>query len=98
MASRYQLVITSAGITGTTGHHTVQCHIQETHDDGAVVNGLSDTWGIESIALQRQHGGDVVKWRNWIGNQMLDRHRLRMMAQAEIATWHGKAFDIGADE
>ena len=94
MASKYQLVVTSSGINGTTGHHTIQCHIEETRDDGTTVKGISDTFGIESTALDRAHNNDPSDWLKWVGEQMLNRHIRRSLAHAEISTWHGKKFDI----
>ncbi|HKN69713.1 MAG TPA: hypothetical protein VJX30_01545 [Terriglobales bacterium] len=94
VASKYQLVIESGNLSGTTGHHTIQCHILETRPDGAPVRGVPETFGIEAVALQRKFGGDAGKWRDWVAGVMLERHKQRVAVDAEVMKWSGKAFEI----
>ena len=97
MASTYKLVVTSSGINGTTGHHTINVYVQETRDDGTIIDGVPEVHGIEAVALGLKFGtnpNNVDKWREDVGRIMLDRHIRRSLAHAEISTWHGKKFDI----
>ena len=91
---KFQLVVTSSGINGTTGHHMIVCHIKETCDDGSVVHGIPEVFGIEAVALARKHYNNPDDWRKWVAEQMLDRHKTRSLAHAEISLWHGQEFDI----
>jgi hypothetical protein len=95
MPSTYKLVVDNGSLSGVTGHHTIQCHVEETLDDGTIVQGIPEVFGIEAIALQRAHDGDPVKWRTWVAGVMADRHKRRQLAHAEIMQWSGKKFDIG---
>ena len=79
---------------GTTGHHTVQVHIEETLDNGTVVHGTPEVYGCESIALERRHGGKIEAWREWVAREMLAKHKRRALAHAEIMGWSGQRFDI----
>jgi hypothetical protein len=92
--STFKLVVENGNIAGTTGHHVVQVHIEETLDDRTVVRGISETYGIESCALVRRHGGDIHKWREWVAQEMLAKHKRRTAAHAEIMQWSGKKFDV----
>lgn len=93
METKYQLVITSGNLSGITGHHSVQCHIEETRD-GETFKGIPETYGIESTALQQRHNGDIVKWRDWVAKEMLAKHKRRSLANDEVMKWHGQKFDI----
>lgn len=94
MVSKYKLVVTSSGINSTTGHHIIQCRIEETTEDGSVIRGVPETYGIDSRSMATKHNGDTVAWRNWVAGRMLNAHRQRSLAHAEIVLWHGKEFDI----
>jgi hypothetical protein len=94
MKSTYKLVISSGNLRGTTGHHEIQCFIRETRPDGKSIDGTPETFGCESMALERKFGGDIKKWRQWVGREMLRKHKSRMLANAEILKWSGQEFDI----
>jgi len=59
MATKFQLVVTAGNLSGVTGHHEVTCYIEETRDDGTVVKGVPEVYGIEVHALTKRHGGDI---------------------------------------
>lgn len=94
MASTYQLVIDNGSITSTTGHHTIDCHIEETQADGTIVKGMPERYGIEGRALRLKHNGDANLWREWVAGEMLRHHQARVAVNAEVMQWNGKKFDI----
>lgn len=94
MAIKYSMHVKSAGTNGTTGHHTVHVYIHETLDDGSTFDGIVETFGIESTALESAYGGNIDKWREWVTGELLSRHKKRRLAHAEISQWMGKDFDI----
>ena len=94
MPSDYKLVVTSGNLSGVTGHHEIICHILETNSDGTVVKGTPETYGIESVALDRKFNGNINAWRNWVGQDMLLKHQRKQLAHAEVLQWTGKKFDI----
>ena len=100
MASKFQLVVTAGNLSGVTGHHEVTCHIEETCDDGTVVKGIPEVYGIEVHALTKRHSGDISQWRNWVAKEMLAKHKRRAVAHTEVMRWAGKKFFIeeGSDD
>lgn len=93
MASTFRLCVTSASLSGISGHHSINVYIEETRD-GEIIKGIPETYGIESTALQQKYGGDIVEWREWIAQEMLAKHKRRMLANVEVVKWHGQKFDI----
>ena len=98
MTPKYKLRIKNGDLNGTTGHHTIQVHVREFRDDDTVVDGVPETFGIEPDALQRKFGGDIKAWRQWVGKEMVKRHKIRMLAHAEVLNWSGRDFDIEENE
>jgi hypothetical protein len=94
MATKFQLVVTAGNLSGVTGHHEVTCYIEETRDDGTVVKGVPEVYGIEVHALTKRHGGDIGQWRNWVAKEMLAKHKRRMVAHKEVMQWSGRRFFI----
>jgi hypothetical protein len=95
-ASTYRLIVIGADLTGVTGHHTIHTRIEETAADGETLLGVPDTFGIEIVALERRFGGDIEKWRDWVGATMLKRHQNRMSVQTKVLDWQGQKFDVSA--
>lgn len=90
----YKLHVTASELTGTTGHHKINCHIEETDASGNTIRGIPESWGIEWQALRSRFGGGIDKWREWVAAQMLKRHIARSMVQAQVSGWKGRKFDI----
>jgi hypothetical protein len=90
----YRLVIDAADFTGTTGHHELTVHIEESLSGRVIATGTSNRFGIHPNVLQSRFGNDISKWREWIGNEMLTRHRNARSVQTELLTWKGKSYDI----
>jgi len=91
---KYQLHVISTGLNPITGHHSVNCRVVETRDDGTELEGVPETHGIEATALESSFGGDIQKWLDSVSAKMLARHKRRMLAKDEIIGWHGLRFDI----
>jgi hypothetical protein len=91
---RFQLVIDNGSLTGITGHHVIQCHIEETQDDGTIVHGVPKTWGIEATGLRLKHAGSAESWREWVAQEMLREHKARTDIDGTVMTWNRKKFDI----
>jgi len=94
MPTRYAMHVNTAGTNGTTGHHTISVYIRETMDDGTTLDGVVETFGIDSTAMESLYGGDIGKWRDWVAEELLTRHKRRRLAHAEISQWMGKEFEI----
>lgn len=91
---KFQLVVDNGSLIGITGHHVIQCHIEETQDDGTIVKGVPETFGIESSALRLKHNGNAEQWRDWVATEMLRRHKARTEVDSTVMTWNKKRFDI----
>ena len=94
LMSTYQLKIENPSIDGTTGHHMVRVHIVEQVDAEQTVHGIKEVYGIDSTALDLKFAGDVNKWLQWVGQEMLAKHIRRTKVQAELLTMHGKTIDL----
>jgi len=94
MASKYELITESVNITGN-GHHEIRVFVEETRDDGTVIRGLPDVFGIDAVALKLKHNDDPVQWRAWVAGEMKDRYMRRAGVHSEIMKWKNKRFEIG---
>jgi hypothetical protein len=95
--STYQFVITSADLTGITGHHQITAHIEETTANGnviKVIKGVPETLGVELTVLQSRWGGDIVRWRDWVAQQLLTRHKARQSVHYDVLGWAGQKFPL----
>jgi hypothetical protein len=95
---KLQLVIHSADINSVNGHHTITASIEETDDDGHVIQGVAETFGIGFDELQQRFGGDIGKWRaRVIIPALRDRHSTRKAINARLLAWQGTKIDIPAE-
>jgi hypothetical protein len=94
VASKYKLYIKSGDLSGTTGHHTINVYVKEIRDDGTIIKGIPEVYGIESVALSRRHDGNIFAWRDWVGREMVAKHKQRMLANAEVLKWRDQEFDV----
>ena len=90
---KFQLKITHPSIHGVTGHHTVQLQIIET-DGNSVIEGISETYGIDSVGLQAKYNGNVHLWLRDASKEMLERHQHRRAAQTELLSLDGETIDL----
>jgi hypothetical protein len=92
--SKYHLHIKSGDLSGTTGHHSIVCCIEESRGDGQVVRGIDEVYGIEVEALKRAYNGNIYAWRDWVGKQMLAKHKIRMAANREVLKWRDQKIEL----
>jgi len=93
--TKYQLHVAKPSVNGTTGHHTVECHIIEHPDDGGgPVHGIMEKYGIDSLALTSLYGGDVNKWLQSVGQEMLVKHQRRQQINTDLANLANKTIDL----
>jgi len=89
----YNLKVTNPTVDGTTGHHTIEVVVI---DDGGG-EGVPEKYGIDLPSLDGRFGGDIEKWREWVGQEMLAKHLRRQQVKGEIAKWHGQKFAIPSE-
>jgi hypothetical protein len=93
MTLSYKLKLKNTSIDGTTGHHRLDCWIEERAGE-AILLGAVESYGIDLGSLNSQFGGEVEKWLNWIGQDMLKKHLNRMNVHREIASWEGREIPL----
>jgi hypothetical protein len=96
--SKYQLKIEKPSVDGTTGHHTILVHIIELTDSNQTIAGIKETYAIESTALDLKFGGDIQKWLQWVGQEMLTKHVRRTQSHMELISLNGKTIDLDPQE
>lgn len=94
MSVKYHLSIDNASIDGTTGHHTVQVHIEETGEDDQVRHGIAETYGIDSTALHLAYGGIETEWLKVVATDMLAKHKRRTDIQQRLLSMAGQKIEI----
>jgi hypothetical protein len=87
--AKYYLVIESASINGTTGHHTVQVHIERGNE-----RDVPETYGIDSTALQSLYGGDEQKWLASVGREMAAKYIRRQAIQSRLIQMSGQRISV----
>jgi hypothetical protein len=91
---KYKLKIENPSVDGITGHHTVDVHIIETLEDGTEVKGIEERYGVDSLALESAHSGDVNSWLKHVGREMLEKHIRRSKAHIELVNLAGTTIEI----
>jgi hypothetical protein len=92
---KLELLIHASDMDMISGHYTVTASIEETADDGSIVRGVRETFGISFEELQQRFGGDSAKWRDTVvAKALTDRHAIRKGMHYEIISWQNKKFPI----
>lgn len=81
----------------TTGLITMEARIIETVDAGSgkgEVIGAVERFHVEALDIANNYGGDVERWLQHKGREMLQRHKLRTAAHNDIGKWHGRRMEI----
>jgi hypothetical protein len=91
MAIGPQLHILDVSKDAMTGHITVEARII---DDRSSVVGAIERWHIEALEISSKYNGQVEGWLEYIGREMLNRHKSRTAAHTSIQRWKGKKLDI----
>ena len=90
----YRLIPNNPDVNFTTGQHTVEAMIEEHQDDGTVVQGVVEKYGMSAAEINRRFGGNVDQWLAWIGGDMLAKHKSRQGVHTELFSKRGIPIDI----
>jgi hypothetical protein len=91
----YKLEIVETSIDGTTGHHVAHVRVIECDDEGnRTAVGVLESYGIDALALESLHSGDIDIWLAAVGREMRAKHERRMKIHHELTLKHGTTIDI----
>lgn len=88
MAMTYHLLRENPDVSNTTGLHTIEVSVHEHHDDGSIVNGVMEKYGISLAEINQRFDGDIEKWLAWVGRDMLAKHKARQGVHMELLAKH----------
>jgi hypothetical protein len=92
--AKYQLKVLNPSIHGVTGHHTIEVIVVETADNGSTIEGVPEKYGIDSMVLRDVYAGDVKKWLQVVGQEMLEKHQQRQAAHLDLLALDGQSIDL----
>lgn len=93
-----QLHIIDISKNAVTGLITMEARIIDVAADAA--NGANEVIGaverfhVEALDIANNYGGDVERWLQHKGREMLHRHKLRTAAHNDVGKWHGQRMEI----
>jgi hypothetical protein len=90
----YFLVRRNPDINRAIGHHTVEVHIENRNGDEVLDQGTMEKYGISTQELDTRFGGDIEKWMEWIGQQMLHKYKQSVNVHTDLLKVHGTAIPI----
>ena len=88
-----QLHVIDVSKDGTTGYITVRARIIDP-DDPVHGYGAEEKYGMEALEIVQRFHGDVEEFLQWIGRDMLQKHRGRTAVHTDIGKWKGKRIEI----
>ena len=94
MPSTYYFIVDNPNVSAITGHHTIEVVIEEHQEDGTVVRGIVEKYGMGATEINQRFGGDVDKWLAWIGREMVAKHRARQGIHSELMNRRGQTIQI----
>ena len=90
----YHLHHDNPDVSPITGLHTIEVCVHEHHDDGSIVTGVMEKYGISLAEINIRFGGSVDQWLAWIGRDMLAKHRARQGLHMELLMKRGTKVEI----
>ena len=90
---RSDLHIKSIEQNNVTGHVTMQANMIDVYDDQSEVHGVTETWGIDPLALKTMFGSvddPVQAWLLWVKTRMYSNHEHRKSVHSALHTIAGK--------
>lgn len=80
-----------------TGLITMEARIIDAADTArgtGEVLGAVERFHVEALDIEKNYGGDVERWLQHKGREMLHRHKLRTATHSDIGKWHGQRMEI----
>jgi hypothetical protein len=90
----YHLHHDNPDVSPITGHHTIEVCVHEHHDDGSIVMGVMEKYGISLAEIDQRFNGSVDKWLAWVGREMLAKHKSHQGVHTELLMKRGTKVEI----
>jgi hypothetical protein len=92
---KLELMVHATDMDMVSGHYTMTASIEETADDGSVVRGVRETFGVSFEEIQQRFDGDTTKWRDAVvAKALVDRYAIRKGMHTDIIQMQNKKFPI----
>lgn len=88
-----QLHIIDISKNAATGLITMEARIIDGGNEPNSV-GAVERFHVEALDIANNYGGDVERWLQHKGREMLHRHKLRTATHSDIGKWHGQRMEI----